>query len=129
MARYEHLPIYKKAFDLNIYFEKIVRGFSRYHKYTLGTELRDNARQIVELIIRANSTVDRVKILIELREKLEKLKLIIRLCKEVKAFNNFKSFNVAINHVIDISRQNEGWISSLTKTKEKSKTSRHGQNF
>ncbi len=32
MARYEHLPIYKK--DLTIYLEKIVRNFSRYHKYT-----------------------------------------------------------------------------------------------
>jgi hypothetical protein len=36
MARYEHLPIYKKAFDLFLYFEKIVRKFSRYDKYTLG---------------------------------------------------------------------------------------------
>ena len=26
IARYEHLPIYKKAMDLTIYFEKIVRG-------------------------------------------------------------------------------------------------------
>jgi hypothetical protein len=40
MARYEHLPIYKGAMDLTIYFEKIVRNFSRYHKYTLGSELR-----------------------------------------------------------------------------------------
>jgi len=39
MARYEHLPIYKKAMDLAVYLEKIVRGFSRYHKYTLGSEL------------------------------------------------------------------------------------------
>lgn len=28
MAQYEHLPIYKKAFDLAIYFDKIVRNFS-----------------------------------------------------------------------------------------------------
>jgi len=27
MARYAHLPIYKKAMDLTIYFEKIVRNF------------------------------------------------------------------------------------------------------
>jgi hypothetical protein len=25
MARYEHLPIYKKAMDLTVYVEKIVR--------------------------------------------------------------------------------------------------------
>ena len=41
MARYEHLPIYKQAMDVAVYFEKIVAGFTRYHKYTLGTELRN----------------------------------------------------------------------------------------
>ena len=46
MARYEHLPIYKKAMDLTIYLEKIVRNFSRYHKYTLGSELRAKSREI-----------------------------------------------------------------------------------
>ena len=56
MARYQHLPIYKKAMDLTIYLVKIVRSFSRYHKYTLGSELRERSREIVGLIIRANST-------------------------------------------------------------------------
>jgi len=32
MAHYEHLPIYKSALDLCIYFEKIVRNFDRHHK-------------------------------------------------------------------------------------------------
>jgi len=37
MARYEHLPICECALDLTVHFEKLVAGFSRYHKYTLGT--------------------------------------------------------------------------------------------
>lgn len=41
MAQYEHLPIYKAAFDLQVYFEGIVKNFSRYHKYTHGSALRD----------------------------------------------------------------------------------------
>lgn len=53
MARYEHLPIYQAAFDLAVHIEKIVRNFSRYHKYTLGTELRDGSRRILERIIEA----------------------------------------------------------------------------
>ena len=54
MACYEHLPIYKKAFDLAVHFEKVVAGFSRYHKYTLGTELRNCSRGIVlSIILRA----------------------------------------------------------------------------
>ena len=107
MARYEHLPIYKKAMDLTIYFEKIVRNFSRYHKYTLGSELRQKSRAIVELVIKANSTEERLLLLIELREKLDGLKVLLRICKEVKAFNSFNSFVYGSNLVIDISRQNE----------------------
>ena len=34
MARYEHLPIYRAAFDLAVHVEKLVRGFSRYHEYS-----------------------------------------------------------------------------------------------
>jgi len=45
MARYEHLPIYKKAMDLAIYFEKIVRNFSRYHKYTLGSDIGPGSKR------------------------------------------------------------------------------------
>ena len=39
MARYDHLPIYRAAFDLAVHLEQIVRHFDRYHKYTLGTDL------------------------------------------------------------------------------------------
>ncbi len=56
MARYEHLPIYKQAMDVAVHFEKVVTGFSRYHKYTLGMELRNASRGIVGLIIQANSS-------------------------------------------------------------------------
>lgn len=113
MARYEHLPIYKKAMDLTIYFEKIVKNFSRYHKYTLGTELREKSREIVGLIIKANSTTVRIPLLLELRDRLEGLKVLVRICKEVKAFNRFNSFVYASDLVIDISRQNEGWMKAL----------------
>ena len=55
MARYEHLPIYRDALELALHFEKIVIGFSRYHKYTLGSELRNATRKTVTLIIQANN--------------------------------------------------------------------------
>ncbi len=46
MARHEHLPIHKAALDMTVHFEKLVAGFSRYHKYTLGTELREGSRAV-----------------------------------------------------------------------------------
>ncbi len=115
MARYEHLPIYKKAMDLTIYFEKVVRNFSRYHKYTLGSELREKSRDIVGLIIKANSTVERLPVLLDLREKLEALNVLLRISKEVRAFNSFNSYVYVSNLVVELSRQNEGWIKGQKK--------------
>ena len=115
MARYEHLPIYKKAMDLTIYFEKIVRNFSRYHKYTLGSELREKSREVVGLIIKANSTVERLPVLLELRERLEGLMVLIRICKEVKAFSHLNAYVYASTLVVELSRQNEGWIKGQKK--------------
>jgi len=40
MAQTEHLPIYKRAYDLCLYFEQIVRNFSRYHKLALSSAER-----------------------------------------------------------------------------------------
>jgi hypothetical protein len=114
MAQYEHLPIYKAAFDLQIYFEGIVRNFSRYHKYTHGTALRDLTREALMLIVRANNTQEKVPVLEELRIKLEELKVVIRICKEVKAFPNFNSFETSIKQVIGIAKQNEGWVRSMS---------------
>ena len=114
MAHYEHLPIYRKAMDMAFYFERIVTHFSRYNKYTLGSELRKLSRKVVKLIIKANSTRDKLPMLHELRDQLEELKIVIRIAKEVHAFKNFKSFQHAIEGVVSVSKQNEGWIKSLS---------------
>lgn len=70
MARTEHLPIYKESYDLCLYIEQVVHGFSRYHKYSLGTDLRDTARRALRLVVRADSRQDKESLLLELREEL-----------------------------------------------------------
>ena len=114
MAQYEHLPIYKAAFDLLLYLEKIVKNFSRYNKYTHGTALRELSREALVLIIRANNSAEKLPVLEELRIRLEELKTVIRICKEVSAFPNFNSFETSINQVINLSKQNEGWMRNLS---------------
>ena len=63
MARYDYLPIYKKAFDLALYFETIVKNFSRYNKYTIGTDLRNKSREICVCIAKANSLTNKKDVL------------------------------------------------------------------
>ncbi len=38
---YETLPMYKKASDVVVPLDRVVPGFPRYHKHTLGAGLRN----------------------------------------------------------------------------------------
>jgi hypothetical protein len=112
MAHTEHLPIYKGCYDLCLYLEQVVHHFSRYHKYTLGADLRNGARCALKLVVRANARRDKVSVLLELREQLEELKVLLRLGQDVKAFANFNAFSHAIQQVVELAKQNEGWLKS-----------------
>jgi len=120
MARFEHLPIYKKSFDLLIWTEGVVRRFSRYHKYTLGSDLRNQVRQVLKTIVEANNSADRKPVLERLRLELETLMLLVRVGKEVKAFENLNSYQYAAGEVISLARQNEGWLKSLERKQPES---------
>ena len=111
MARYEHLPIFRAAFDLAVHIEKIVKHFSRYHKYTLGSELRNRSRQIVEAIIHANSEREqRRQFLLSLREDLEQFKVLTRLCHESGGFQSTRAYLYVSEQIVNIAKQNEGWL-------------------
>lgn len=44
------------------------------------------------MIIAANSRVEKLALLLELREKLEELQVLLRICKEVRAFSGAATF-------------------------------------
>ncbi len=122
MARYEHLPIYRDALNLAVHFETIVAGFSRYHKYTLGSELRQAGRQVVLLVISANNQHDKQPALLALRDHLEQLLLLIRLAKEAHAFKSFSAYSHVIELTAKICRQNEGWLKSAGQSRQQTAT-------
>ena len=112
MARYEHLPIYKKAMELAVYLQQVIRNFSRYNKYSIGAELRELSRRTILLIIKANSHRNKSRVLAELVETCEMLKTSIVFAKEIKAFASFKSFQHASSLAVVLCKQSEGWLKS-----------------
>ena len=90
MAYTEHLPIYKSAYDLCLWLEQVVRGFSRYHKYSLGSDLRDGARRVLKLVVRANARREKVPVLLELREELEELKVLLQTVPRREGVSQFQ---------------------------------------
>jgi hypothetical protein len=57
--KYENLPIYRDAMSFCVYIESIVKSFDKYHKYTIGTDLREYTKSILFLIHRANISIDK----------------------------------------------------------------------
>jgi len=112
MALHENLPIYKKALDLAVYVEMVVKNFSRYHKYTIGADLRNSSRKILLLIAKANCAKDKKERLLEVRDNVEGLKILIRIFKELNVFRSFKSFEHITRLTVDVARQCEGWLKS-----------------
>jgi hypothetical protein len=117
MAKYDHLPIYKKALELTVYVEDTVKNFSRFHKYAIGARLRDACWEIVTTIVKANNTqvAQRRELLVKLRDKAEEIVIALTVAKELKAFSSFNSFQHAAKLALDLSRQSEGWLKSAGK--------------
>ncbi|WP_225587717.1 hypothetical protein [Methylomonas fluvii] len=95
---------------LAMHFEQGVMSFSRYHKYTPGSELRNVSRKAVTLIIRANCHSNKQAGLVAFRDHLEELLLLIRIAIEVRAFKSFIAYSDIIKLTVKVCRKNEGWL-------------------
>jgi lipid-binding SYLF domain-containing protein len=111
MAQYRHLPVWKAALDLAVHLEHAVRRFSRYNKYTLGSDLRQTAQRLCRLVARANDAKDAARLcaLDELVSAVEEMKTLLTLAQEIKAFANFNEFAAATELTVSLGKQSGGW--------------------
>ena len=102
--------------ELLAFIEQVVKNFSRYNKYTIGTRLRDACWEVTTLIVQANNTsiAERLPLLIRLRDKIEEVNIGLAVAKELKAFAKYNSYRHAAKLAVDVSRQSEGWLKSVT---------------
>jgi len=72
---------------------------------------------VVRFIIVANSREEKVEALTNLRDTVEKLKVVITLCKEIKAFKSFAAFQTTTEAAVNLGKQSEGWLKSTKQVK------------
>jgi hypothetical protein len=109
---YKKLPIFKASLDLAVYLDMIVKNQDRYHRYTIGSDLREYSKQILFFVSKANRARDRnrVEILKRLVECSEEIKILLMLAKELKVFKSFKQFEYSSKLAVNISKQAKGWL-------------------
>lgn len=108
-SHYEKLPVYREALRLAAYFENIVRGFEKFHKYNIGSDLRNLSRSILVNIAEANIRQQRKESLEAAIKELRRLKIIIHLAVELKAFRSVNNIEEATRLTVTVLRQCEGW--------------------
>jgi hypothetical protein len=110
---YDELPIFKATLDFVVYIETIVKSFDKYHKYTIGEDLRTYAKEMLFLVHKANiAKENRLDFLERLRDKCEEMKMLLRVAKELKAFKSFNSFEHSSRLIVDICKQSQNWLRS-----------------
>jgi len=109
------MPLWRDANRLLLLIETSVKQFPRYHKYTLGGDLRRQAMVICRLIGRAvHDRPGRANHLKRLVFAVDDIKVMIQLGKELKAFPNFKVFEAAAKLAVELGRQSGGWLRRTT---------------
>lgn len=106
--------IARKAERLTVDIEAAVRGFSRYHKYTIGTDLRTAAMLVIKVCNRVWRDRNRQKYwMSELIWAVDELKLTLQLASQLRAFKSFKQFEAIIRQANDVGRCAGGWKRAL----------------
>jgi len=113
--RYDNLPIYRSTMNLCVYVETIVKSFDKYHKYTIGEDLRTYSKELMFMIHRANISHEKKEKLQELTYKCEDLKMLITLGKELQAFKSFKQFENMSKYTVAVCKQSQAWLNHFAR--------------
>ncbi len=114
MGLHSELPVYKASYDLLLEIFLFTKSFHKEFKYTIGESLKKETVELLTLIFRANSRHDKEAVLQEARERIEVIRLFIRLMKDLKQIS-LQTF-VHINKIIEeVSKQLTGWQKAMRK--------------
>ncbi|MFD1216374.1 four helix bundle protein [Microbulbifer celer] len=114
MKPYQLPEIVKKSERLLVDIEQAVRGFARYHKYTLGTDMRRQAMAVLRMCHRAWRDRSRQLYWVnELVWAIDELKLSLQLGSQLHAFKSFKQFESLIRAAEEVGRCAGGWKRQL----------------
>jgi len=107
------LKIYQKMYDLILYAFPIINKMPRNSRFTLGQKIIDEMLEIAMMISWANRERDKRRTLWEIDGKLDQLRLLIRLAKDLTLLN-YQSYGQMSERITEIGRLLGGWTKTCT---------------
>ncbi|GAA0721599.1 four helix bundle protein [Dokdonella soli] len=103
-------PVVKASERLLVDVEIVVRRFARYHKYSIGSDLRADAKTVARLAHRAwRDRSHQQDLVAQLVRAVDDFKITLQLGSQVKAFPSFAQFEALARLVRDLGKQVGGW--------------------
>ena len=109
MAKYEHLPIYKSAYELLELTAIKTKDFPVNFKGTIGFKLTEETFNLVLYIYKANQTKEKIPFITNAIETIEMIELLLRLSKDLKLIN-IESHVKFIEITDSLLKQSNGWL-------------------
>jgi hypothetical protein len=108
MALSEELPLYKDCLDLLNKLLRLTKDFPRFFRYSMGNRMVDLNLDMLSLIYRANSSYEKVAVLVVFMDKYRMLQMLFRVCVEQRVIDERQYAGFAL--VLDkIGRQGTSW--------------------
>jgi hypothetical protein len=103
------MAVITKVYDLVVWSCKHIAKFPRSHRFTLGDRLAIRLFVVLEMLLRAKYTRDRLAILREVNMELELLRFQFRLAKDLLCLS-VESYGYAARTVDEVGKLLGGWI-------------------
>lgn len=109
MSESKEIIIFKKAYELSLEIFRCTKVFPKNQRFLMAQRLEELIIAVLEKIIRANEARDKLGILNELSALLERLRILIRLSKDL-TYMDFKKYEILSLGTNEIGRMLGGWI-------------------
>jgi four helix bundle protein len=109
------IPIFQKTYELYQLFYQFSPHFPKKDRYTIGQKIENSMLEVIEGVVTASQLPksEKLPILQKTSTKLDLLKVLIRLCKDLKILDNKKYFQLE-SYLQEIGKMLGGWIKAST---------------
>jgi len=109
MRRHEQLSIFTRWSDFLSWLLDTTEKFPKKIRFTISSRLDNIALDILEKIIEAVYTKEKIEILKEINLQLEKMRVILRICCN-KQYLSKQKYDYSIKELYEIGKMLGGWI-------------------
>lgn len=100
----DDLLLYQRIYDLILYSFPILNRFPKSQRFVLAQNIQNAFLALAQYVVEANKRTKKLEYLIRADIELEKLRLLIRLAKDLGYFPNFNNYSTHAEKLNEIGR-------------------------